>query len=345
MLHGRWWNLLAVIAAILVSTCGSSGPTLPAQDVLAEAFDAAGRIEGMRSLLVSQEGRLVAEGYFNGGGPGRLHDVRSVTKSVTSALVGIAIDQGHIESVDQTLGEFLVGPGFRALDEEWASVTLESLLTMTGGHEWRELGGASEFPIWINSPDQINYVLGKPVVNPPGTRFDYSDGGAHLVSVILSVATGMSAHDFAERYLFDPLGIDSTQWPVDNRGYNIGGAGLRISPRGMLAFGNLYLSNGTFDGQQIVSPDWVTTSTRTHVPTGNALPYGPSYGYFWWRGSAHGTEFYYATGYGGQFILIAPESRLVIVATCEGRYPIPQANSHWSAIMDVMIEEILPVMG
>jgi CubicO group peptidase (beta-lactamase class C family) len=335
---------VVVIAAILVSTCGSSSPTLPAQDLLSRAFETARRIEGMRSLLVSQEGRLVAEEYFNGIGPQRLHDVRSVTKSVTSALVGIAIDQGFIESTDQTLDEFLVGPVLETLDEEWAGVTLESLLTMTGGHEWSELGGSSEFPVWISSPDQINYILSKPVVSPPGTRFDYSDGGAHLVSVILSVATGMSALDFAQRHLFEPLGVDGTQWPVDNRGYNIGGAGLQISPRGMLAFGNLYLNGGTSGGRRIVPSEWVTTSTRTHVSTGNALPYGPGYGYFWWRGSASGTEIYYATGYGGQFILLVPESRLVVVATCEWRYPISQANSHWSAIMNVMVDEILPVM-
>ena len=211
---------------------------------------------------------------------------------------------------------------------------IENLLTMTGGHEWRELGGSSEFPIWINSPDQIDYVLDKPVVSPPGTRFDYSDGGAHLVSVVLSVATGMSAHDFAERYLFEPLGIGDTWWPVDNRGYNIGGAGLQISPRGMLAFGTLYLNGGNLGNRQ----------TGTHVPTGNTLPYGPRYGYFWWRGNAAGMDFYFATGYGGQFIFVVPESRLVVVATCEWRYAIPQANSHWSGIIDLIVNQILPMM-
>lgn len=344
-IHGAKWNLIAVITAILVSACGSSGssnnPAAPKPDAFPAAFNAASEVEGIRSLLVSQDGILVREEYFNGGGPDRVGEVWSVTKSVTSALVGIAIEQGHIENVDQTLGDFLVSPEFDELDDSWAEVTVENLLTMTGGHEWVELGGSSEYNVWVNSPDQIDYILSKPVVNPPGTLFDYSDGGAHLVSVVLGQATGMTAHEFARQQLFEPLGIDDSQWIADNRGYNIGGARLRISPRAMLAFGNMYLNGGTSGGRQIVPAGWVATSTRAHVSTGNAVPYGASYGYFWWLGNAAGRDIHFATGYGGQFIVIVPELRMVVVATCYGWFGIDQSNANWSSIMRLIVNDIV----
>jgi CubicO group peptidase (beta-lactamase class C family) len=311
--------------------------------LLAEAYSEAARVEGMKSLLVARNGELVAEAYYNGHGPDRLHDVRSVTKSVTSALVGIAIDRGFIESVEQPIGPF-IEPLVTNLDADRANITIHQLLTMTSGLEWHELGGESEFSRWMSSPDQLEYILAKPFVNPPGTRFDYSDGGAHLLSVVLTEATGQSALDFAQQYLFTPLGIGTRQWLADNRGYNVGGAGLAITSRDMLRIGMLYLDLGADAGEQVVPADWVSTSTSSFVTTGMAVPYGPYYGYLWWSGSAHGRDFYFATGYGGQFILNVPELNLVVVATCEWRYPIQQSNSHWYDIISVMVNQVLPAV-
>jgi CubicO group peptidase (beta-lactamase class C family) len=337
---------VVLLAAFALLSCSSTSSVLTpeAEEALEDAFASARRIDGIKSLVVGQQGRLVAERYYNSAGPDSHHDVRSVTKSITSALIGIAIENGYIASVDQTLAEFLVPSVVSDLDDTRAGITIRNLLTMSAGHEWRELSGNSEFNDWIGAPDQIAYVLDKPIVDPPGTRFNYSDGTAHLLSVILTEATGISAADFALRYLFEPLGLEEKAWPVDNRAYNLGGVGLQLTPRDMLALGTLYLNEGRTGDQQVVPSDWVQTSTQAQMSTDGALPYGTSYGYLWWRGSANDVGFYFATGYGGQFILVVPESQLVVVATCEWRFGRAQANEHWSAIINLIVNQIVPAL-
>jgi CubicO group peptidase (beta-lactamase class C family) len=227
------------------------------EQALAGAFAAAGRVEGMRGLAVARDGELLAQRYYNGSGPYVVHDVRSVTKSVVSILIGIAIDRGLIESVDQTLADYLGGV-VDSLDAAKGSITIRNLLTMSAGHRWQGLGSVHEWGDWMNAPDQITYVLEKPLVDAPGTRFNYSDGSAHLLSVILTEATGMRAVDFAAEHLFEPLGIGPRFWLTDNRGYSLGAAGIRLTPLDMLAIGALYLDGGVARGQRVVSEEWVS---------------------------------------------------------------------------------------
>jgi len=347
------WLLFLVFHASLLTACQSdeqAGPLSPdaeAQgidtELLAEAYSLAGQVEGMRSLLVARNGVLVAEGYFNGHSANTLHNVQSVTKSVMSALIGIAIDLGYIEDIDVPIGDVLEGV-VDGLDTDRGGITIRQLLTMTSGLEWSGLGSANEFIRWISAPDQLDYVIGKPLVDPPGTRFNYNDGATHLLSVVLTEATGESTLEFAQRHLFAPLGIDSGQWPVDNRGYNIGAAGLALTSRGMLRFGMLYLNGGVDGGRAIVPAEWVMASTQAHISTEQAIPYGTRYGYLWWSGSDQGRDFYFAMGYGGQFIVNVPELNLVVVASCDWRYEPPQANAHWSEIISVIVNGVLPAV-
>jgi CubicO group peptidase (beta-lactamase class C family) len=340
-------RITAVALALCIFSCESEAQDLTfqspeAEEALADAFAAAEQIAGMRSLLVGQDGQLVAEGYFNGTSASSLHDVRSVTKSVLSTLIGIAIDRGFIESTEQTLAQ-LLGPMVEGLEEEKRAITIDNLLTMTPGHEWRGLGASpSEFGEWLRAPDQLAYILDKPLVYPPGTRFHYSSGSSHLLSVILTEATGMNAADFAAQYLFAPLGIDSRPWLADKGGYAIGGAGLQLTPRDMLTIGVLFLEHGMSDGRQVVSEKWVRTSTEAHISTNNPIPYGTDYGYQWWLGNANNHDFYFAMGFGGQFIVNVPDLRLVVVATCEWRYPAEVANAHWYAIIRLILDNVVP---
>jgi CubicO group peptidase (beta-lactamase class C family) len=314
------------------------------EQALAGAFAAAGRVEGMRGLAVARDGELLAQRYYNGSGPYVVHDVRSVTKSVVSILIGIAIDRGLIESVDQTLADYLGGV-VDSLDAAKGSITIRNLLTMSAGHRWQGLGSVHEWGDWMNAPDQITYVLEKPLVDAPGTRFNYSDGSAHLLSVILTEATGMRAVDFAAEHLFEPLGIGPRFWLTDNRGYSLGAAGIRLTPLDMLAIGALYLDGGVARGQRVVSEEWVSTSTRAHISTDDAVPYGTSYGYLWWLGRAGDYEFYHAMGYGGQFIVNVPDLRLTVVATCDWRYPISVGNRHWYDVILLIVTDVIPAMA
>jgi len=159
---------------------------------LTNAFASAVQIEDLQGLAVARNGVIVAEEYFNNANPEpdlNLH-VMSVTKSITSTLVGIAVEEGYISSVNQTLSYFL-GAEVDTVNPDLGKVTIHQLLTMTCGHDWHELGGDSEFGAFVNAPDQLNYILDKPVVSTPGSVFNYSDGAAHLVSAVLTRATGM----------------------------------------------------------------------------------------------------------------------------------------------------------
>jgi CubicO group peptidase (beta-lactamase class C family) len=347
-------SIAAVLIAVCLVACGndatgpSSYPAADAQNVdgfaLSEATNQLSRVEGMRSFLVARNGVLMAEEYFNGTGPGDVHDVRSVTKSVTSALIGIAIEQGFIESVDETLADYLVGPVVDDIDAAKGAIQIRHLLSMTAGFEWHQMGDGPDFSRWVSADDQIQFVLDRPLVNAPGTRFTYSDGVAHLLSVILAEATGMKARDFAQQYLFTPLGIGERTWLERNRGYNSGGVGLRLTPLDMLAFGTLFLNRGVHNDRQVVPTDWVRESRWPHVFTvaeRDAVPFSAAYGYLWWTGAGANHPFYFANGYGGQFIVVVPAVQMVVVTSCDW-WGVERAAEHWYEILSTVVQTVIP---
>ncbi len=353
---GAW--LLLGIAILLFSSC-SLDKNPPAVDdsfsesglqgmdgkMLAMACSEAQTIGSIKSLLVGRNGVLVAERYYHNHGPDSLLDVKSVTKSVVSLLVGIAIDRGIIKNVNQTLGDFL-----RPLAEDWSlvvepdkwSITLRDLLTMSGGFQWPAFGDWSEYNRWAAAPDQIGYVLAKPLIHPPGQIFTYNDGACHLLSVVVSLASGMSTQVFAERSLFGPLGIGRRPWAVDNRGYAKGCVALKLTSRDMWKLGLMVLQSGRFEGQNVVSSEWIHESTRSQIHTNLTVPYGSDYGYLWWISRAQSKDLYYANGYGGQFIVVVPESNLVVVATNECLYAGSRANDNWYSTISLVMNQILP---
>lgn len=350
----RWF---AVILNCLVIACQSgvsdsrqqSFQNATADDfdieALASAFGEAQEIEDLRSLVVARDFEILAEIFQNNSGPGpdsSLH-VMSVTKSVTATLVGIAIDKGFIQSVDQTLSDFF-GPEVDTVNAALGQVTLHQLMTMTSGHEWREIREPSEFNAWVTAEDQLLYILNKPIVHTPGTVFDYSDGVAHLVSAVLEKATGRSATYFADEYLFGPMGLGVRGWYEDNRGISYGGVGLRLGPHDMVEFGNLYLNKGNLNGTQIISSTWIESATSAKVASGDHISRYPQYGYFWWLRTNGGHDCSCAIGYGGQYILVCPDQELVVVATADYRgLSAQEAGANWAAIGDIMERVLLAV--
>jgi CubicO group peptidase (beta-lactamase class C family) len=312
-------------------------------DRLEEAYVSAASSGRVNSLLVERHGVLVAEAYFGGFGPDSLNTVWSVTKSFNSALIGIAIDQGYIEGVDQPIADFLT-PIVPDLDAEKGSISVRDLLTMSCGLPWVEEGLDSEYMDWIASEDQLTYILNKPLAYPPGERFDYSDGTAHLASVVLSEAVGSAAHAFAREHLFDPLGFGPTDWWVDNRGYNLGGVGLGIASRDMVKFGRLYLDGGVWDGRRIVSSEWVNASTRPQIVTDPDDPDSSEYGYFWWIDGCSVHSCYRASGYAGQHIFVVPDLDLVVVATSDWSGDRNRATANWYLSYTLVVFEILPAV-
>ncbi len=320
-----FFNLVLVFTLL---SC-SKNPVSPTQDSiqidldkLNLAFNSARDLARVKCLVVSCNDTFYKAQFFLSGAETQPHDVMSVTKSVTSLLIGIAIDKGFIPSVDEPIDSY-IRPLVNNLDPVKGQITIKQLLTMSYGLAWSEIPGPSEFVQWYNSPDQLLYILNKQFTSIPGTSFNYSDGAAHLASVVLSQATNMSAKEFARQYLFEPIGIGDRSWTTDNRGFNYGGVRLFLYPEDMLKIGKLVLNKGRWGNNQIVSEKWINESTGFKISTGDVIPYGSSYGYYWWKGNAHNYSFYYANGHGGQFIFIVPEFNLIVVAT-----------TNWSGLND-----------
>jgi CubicO group peptidase (beta-lactamase class C family) len=259
------------------------------------------------SLLIVRNGYLVSETYFGIYKQNSRHKLYSCTKSVVSTLIGIAIDKGYIDRIDQRIVDFFPAYTFANLDEQKETMTLEDLLTMRSGLDWHE--GDPAFAAMYNSPDWVQFMLDMPMAQPPGSQFNYCSGCSHILSAILQQTTGMNPLDFAEQYLFQPLGISNLQWDTDAANIPIGGWGLQITPRDMAKIGYLYLQDGQWDGQQIVSANWVENATRKQTKTDG----DSGYGYQWWTYPS--LEAYTALGRYGQTIFVIPEDDLVIVTT------------------------------
>jgi CubicO group peptidase (beta-lactamase class C family) len=283
-------------------------PRVPLTGVLAQAGYEADRIEGLKSLLVSFRGETVLERYYNGSGPTRTANVKSVSKSVIAALIGIAIEKGLIPGVQTPIGPYFERY-LEGEDPRKREITVEDLLTMRSGLE-RTSG--RNYGAWVSSPSWVGYALRQPLLEEPGRSVRYSTGSSHLLAALLTKAAGESVFRFAQRRLAGPLGFELASWTRDPEGIYFGGNEMGLTPRQMLAFGKLYLNGGLGpSGQRILSREWIE---RSCISRGRSSFSGREYGYGWWIRQLAGQEVCYAWGYGGQFIFVVRDLDLVVVA-------------------------------
>lgn len=262
------------------------------------------------NVLVIRNGYIVLDAYSYPFNADNTRHIQSCSKSVTSALVGIAIDKGYIKDVNQPVLTFFPKRVAKNLDADKKAMTLENLLTMTHGWECNDLYSLSGLTDLSRSSDWIQLMIDLPIAEVPGTQFGYCNGAAFLLSAILQGQTGMSAFLFAEKNLFAPLGISDVHWPSNPQGITVGYNGLHMRPRDMAKIGYLYLNNGLWDGKRIVSSQWIKDSTRRHITTNSG--FSPGYGYQWWIVSP---GIYTAVGAQGQYIIVAPEKNMLAVFT------------------------------
>lgn len=263
----------------------------------------------LNSILVIRHGVIVSENYFGSTEQTTRRELYSVTKSFTSTLVGIALDQGLLSSIDQPALDFFTDRSIENIDEHKQAMTIENVLTMTPGVSWEE--GDAAYTQMYRSSDWAKYVLDMPMEFQPGEQFEYNSGASHVLSDIVQQVTGMNTADFAQATLFEPLGITDVRWDTDSGGISIGGWGLKLAPREMAKLGFLFLHRGEWDGRQIVSSDWVKAATQKHVSTDGDL----GYGYQWWIDT--GADAYMALGRYGQTIYVKPDLDLVVVVTAQ----------------------------
>jgi CubicO group peptidase (beta-lactamase class C family) len=350
---------LALLPAGLLASCGGDGPGSDAGSryplaadqgvdprALESASDALAANPYAHFLVVERHGVLVMEDYFNGASATADYDVRSVTKTVISILTGIAIDQGLVRSVDETVGDYLA-PVVPSLAPDKAGITIRQLLTMTSGIPWRELGTEEQdYSAFVSSPDPLLWILRRPLEHPPGQVWNYNTGACHILSAIVTEAVGTSAREFAQAELFGPLGEEVGPWLTDNRGYCFGGHGVALRGRTMIKLGRLFLDGGSWDGRLVVSERWVRESTAWRHDTGEAIPWGSGYGYLWWIGqdARTGLTFRFAVGYGGQFIFLVPERDTTIAAATEWS-GVREADANFMLVLRTIVETVLPSLG
>jgi len=307
------------------------------------AIERAEADRGILSLIVYRNSDIIVETYFGLGGADSLHRTKSVTKSVSSILTGMAIDQDLISSVDETVGDYL-SEYLSPEDSILSRITIRELLTMTGGFDWNELTDPEwvYWNNWIRSDDHFLHALHIPIIHEPGTQFTYCTTGCQILSGIFTKATGLTLKAFAEEFLFEPLDIVGDRpWGADHQGFNYGGVTLQLKARDMLKIGQLFLNKGYYNGQQVISESWVSASTSAQVENHNSMYFSNHYGFYWWIGEQQGHQYYFANGYGGQFICVFPELDLLVIAQSELNNEYHEPGEQWVNTLSLIMNDIL----
>ncbi len=295
-------------------------------------------LNNLYSLLVVKNGHLIVEEYFNGMAAHDDNPTASMTKSLMSALLGIALREGVLTDLDQRMMDFFPEINWAQNDPRKSNITIRQMLQMRSGYPWEEFTG--NLIDLANNPNWIPLLQEFPLSSDPGTQFNYSNLTAHMTSVILTRAAGKSTFAFAKEHLFGPLELSVHEWPTDVNGYYAGGGDAHMTPRDMARFGQLYLNGGVFNGRQIIPASWVNESFQTYSIDTYGGPILDSfglldYGYLWWSSSAGDHDFDFAWGHGGQLIVLVHDLNMVIVTTAD-RLPNLIGEEAWLLTKPIM---------
>jgi CubicO group peptidase (beta-lactamase class C family) len=336
------------LSLILLASCSSPAQpsataalleTSPARGLdsaaLARTVEQAARLPRLRSLIVMRDGQTLAAHRFNGGPPlDRPVNIKSASKSVMSALVGIAIARGVLSGVDQAVVAVLRADAPAAPDPRLARVTVGNLLSMQAGLQ-RTSG--EHYGRWVSSPNWVRYALSRPFTDNPGGAMLYSTGSTHLLSAMLTRASGRSTHALAQEWLAQPLGIRIPAWSRDPQGVYFGGNDMLVSPYGLARFGELYRLGGLVGGRQVLPAGWIAQSW---TPRAVSPWSGGRYGYGWFIGETRGHPVRFAWGYGGQMVYVVPDLALTVVMTSDAT--APRDGGHIDSLHALLADGIVP---
>lgn len=308
-------------------------PSGPAD--LTGAFRRARDIGALTSLVVSRGGETLGEAYYHGGSAGEPVNIKSASKSVLSALVGIAVSEGHLEGTRQPVSELLPEEFEGLEDPRKRRITVGHLLSMQAGLRTTSF---DSYGAWVSSRDWIRWALERPMECRPGRCWEYSTGNYHLLSAALTEATGVDTRSYARSRLFAPLDIPARPWDRSPRGYYLGGNNMALTARELLRFGELYLEDGRWNGRQVVPRRWIGRSwTPRVVSSWN----GNDYGLGWWGRRLGGERVWFAWGYGGQYLFLVPRLDLAVVTTTAPERERGRRDTD-RAIFRLLREEIVP---
>lgn len=321
-------------AAGPLAAAESLPPTLGLDSaLLAEAVRQGRSMPRLRTLLVARHGELELEQHFRGPSLTTPANVKSVSKSVLSAVVGIAIEEGHLDDVAQPVAPFFSRHIPAIGDEAKTRITVGHLLSMQSG---LESTSGRNYGAWVTSRDWVRYAITRPVVAEPGTSRIYSTGNSHLMAAVLTQATGQNLWAYTRTRLTEPMGVTLPRWAADPQGIYFGGNEMRMTPRAMVTFGELYRNGGRHEGRQVV-PEWWVEASLTPQARGRR---GEGYGYGWFISNVNGHPMFYAWGYGGQFIYVVPSLELTVVTTSDP--DVAREGEHIRAVRELLANFIVP---
>ena len=293
-------------------------------------------LERLHSLIIAVGGEPVFSQAFRGPGTDEPVNIKSLSKTVLSAMVGIAIDRGVFANVDQPITELLDIPG--AASARINTVTISHLLSMQAGLQ-RTSG--RYYGEWVNSDNWVDYVLSRPFVAEPGSEMLYSTGSYHLLSAALTASTGRSTLTLARDWLGQPLGIKIRPWLQDPQGIYFGGNNMHLSPLALLKIGELYRNHGVYGGKQLLSPEWIDQSWTRR---GTSRYTDDRYGYGWFVTDLGGHRAYYGRGYGGQMLYVFPDLEMTVVMTSDPQPPAsPSFMRHQNALLEDFVIPAFPL--
>jgi CubicO group peptidase (beta-lactamase class C family) len=261
-------------------------------------------------------------------------NIKSASKSVLNALVAIALERGELESLDAPIANYLPKYFAKVPQQDLRrQITVRHLLTLSSGLPSTSI---YNYGAWVSSKDWIAYSLNQEPIAPPGTRFIYSTGDTHLLAAVLTQAVGMPLRTYAQRHLFDPLGVEIGAWDRDPQGIYFGGNNVALSPKALLSFGKLYLDGGTVDERRVLSTEWIKASWTPRFIR-SSFNGRHDYGYLWWRADFGGHSTWFAWGYGGQFLFVIPALDAVVVITGDPDAPSRGGNEVIYTLMDEIV--------
>ena len=289
-------------------------------DLVAELYYNASRLETIYSLLLFKNGHLIAEDYFHVGSPGQKVNIHSVTKSINSALVGIALDQGCLSSLDQRMMDFFPELANRVSDPRKNDITIRQMLQMRAGYPWEE--STAELFELLYTGFRPSTLVDVPLVRDQGTGFEYSNLTSHLLGIVVARACETDLKSFAQEHLFGPLGVEPGFWQQDWEGYYLGYSDIDLSAYDLAKFGLMYLNGGEYEGTQIVPAGWVGESQQIYSEDAWKIRVGRNwrdngYGYQWWSIRAGDYRYNLAWGHGGQQVVLLDELDMMLVVTVD----------------------------
>jgi CubicO group peptidase (beta-lactamase class C family) len=312
-------------------------------DVLSGAFVEFESLGYVDCILIIKNGKIVAEQYYNGYDKDIAHNVKSVSKSFLSALTGIALREGYLDSLNQKMVDFFPEYAHYVIDDRQNDINIRDLLMMRAGldHERNNYSQLYQNADWIRATLELTLFF------DPGSTFSYNTFQTHLLSAILTKASGMNTFVFFEKFLLDPLHISLSRWQQGPQGYYFGGNNMYFTPRDMAKLGYLYLNNGNINGEQIIPSKWIEESLTNYTGFTNynwGDLHDVNYGYLWWLGEMDDYEVFLAVGYGGQIVFNLPELNMIVVTTAETAVDWDTSDSHIGSIMYIIAHNILPAI-